>query len=206
MQLCWKLTPGKYTKQGITITTRGCNFQCPYCLVGKIEGRFRELKKIEAGNIIQDNNILLASRNHLNKVFQMLRGQKQIQFKGGLDKRLLENWHIEELKSLRIKELWFAFDNWSYKQRFGKISEKLIGAGFTRNQLRCYVLARFNEPIQASEGRLRFVYGCGMLPFVQVYQALDSQKRMAGEKSREDNLFVRQWSRPAIIKARMRGN
>lgn len=197
-----EFTPGLYTKRGVTITTRGCNFRCSFCLVDKIEGKFREIN-IEPGNIIQDNNILLASRNHLNKVFQMLRGQKQIQFKGGLDKRLLKDWHIEELRDLRIKELWFAFDSWDNKKKFMKISQKLIKAGFTRNQLRCYVLAGFNEPIQASENRLRFVYECGALPFIQVYQSPNSEKRVAGERSREDNLYVRRWSRPAIVKSMM---
>ncbi|GAH74631.1 unnamed protein product, partial [marine sediment metagenome] len=37
-------------------------------------------------------------------------------------------------------------------------------------------------------------------PYIQVYQPISGEKRFAGEKSREDNLFVRRWSRPAIIK------
>jgi len=194
-----KFIPGRYVKKGITITTRGCNFNCPWCLVPKYEGRFKEIN-IEVGNIIQDNNILLASREHLQKVFQMLRTQKGIRFLGGLDKRLLKDRHIEELRSLSIKELWFSFDSWSYKTTFTKIMEKLKNAGFSRNQIRCYVLAGFNEPIQTSEERLRFVYDCGALPYAQNYQPVNEKKRFAGENSREDNLFIRRWSRPAIIK------
>ena len=195
-----KFIPGRYVKKGITITTRGCNFNCPWCLVPKYEGRFKEIN-IEVGNIIQDNNILLASREHLQKVFQMLRTQKGIRFLGGLDKRLLKDRHIEELRSLSIKELWFSFDSWSYKTTFTKIMEKLKNAGFSRNQIRCYVLAGFNEPIQTSEERLRFVYDCGALPYAQNYQPVNEKKRFAGENSREDNLFIRRWSRPAIIKS-----
>jgi organic radical activating enzyme len=194
-----KFIPGKYVKKGITITTRGCNFNCPWCLVPKYEGRFKEIN-IEVGNIIQDNNILLASKEHLRKVFQMLKTQKQIRFLGGLDKRLIKDWHIEELRSLKIKELWLSFDSWSNRISFMRVMEKLKKAGFSRNQIRCYVLIGFNEPIQASEERLRFVYDCGALPYVQVYQPINEKKRLAGEKSREDNLFVRRWSRPAIIK------
>lgn len=194
-----KFIPGRYVKKGITITTRGCNFNCPWCLVPKYEGRFREIN-IEAGNIIQDNNILLANREHLQKVFQMLRTQKQIRFLGGLDKRLLLDWHIEELRSLKIKELWLSFDSWSSKISFVRVMKRLKKAGFSRNQIRCYVLVGFNEPIQAGEGRLRFVYNCGALPYAQNYQPISGKKRFAGETSREDNLFVRKWSRPAIIK------
>jgi len=195
-----KFYPGKYVKKGIVITTRGCNNNCPWCLVPKIEGKFKEIN-IESGNIIQDNNILLANKAHLLRVFQMLRTQKQIKFLGGLDKRLLKDWHIEELRSLRIKELWLSFDSWDNKREFIAITEKLKKSGFRRNQIRCYVLAGFKEPIQASEDRLRFTYKCGALPYVQVYQPIDEKKRFAGERSRKDNLFVRNWSRPAIIKS-----
>ena len=194
-----KFTPGLYVKKGITITTRGCNFLCPFCLVDKKEGRFQEIN-IEAGNIIQDNNILLANRDHLRKVFDMLKTQKQIRFVGGLDKRLFKDWHIEELRSLRIKELWLAFDSWDNKKEFIVIMEKLKNAGFTRHQMRCYVLAGFNEPIQTGEERLRFVYDCGAMPFIQRYQDDKGDRQI----SREDRLFVRKWSRPAIMESLMK--
>ncbi|GAF94988.1 unnamed protein product, partial [marine sediment metagenome] len=102
--------PGRYIKQGITFTSRGCNFSCPYCLVPEMEGKFRQLKTIHEGNIIQDNNILLANRNHFEQVIQMLKTQKRIDFKGGLDCRLLKDWHVELLRGLKIHELWLAFD------------------------------------------------------------------------------------------------
>ena len=41
--------PGRYVKKGITFTSRGCNFTCPFCLVPKMEGKFREIN-IEAGD------------------------------------------------------------------------------------------------------------------------------------------------------------
>jgi len=105
---------------------------------------------------------------------------------------------------LRIKELWLALDSWDIKHRFRKAIEKLKRVGFYRNQIRCYVLAGFNEPVQEAEDRLQFAYECGALPFIQLYQPPLSVKRMAGERSREDNLFIRKWSRPAAIKAIMR--
>ena len=186
---------GRYVKKGITITTRGCNFKCPFCLVNKKEGKFRDIN-IEQGNIIQDNNILLASKEHLRKVFDMLKTQKGIKFLGGLDKRLLKDWHIEELRSLRIKELWLAFDDWYGVREFKRVTDKLKKAGFNRNKIRCYVLAGFNEPIQVSEERLRFVYDCGALPFIQKYRDENNDNQI----SKKDKAFIRKWSRPAIIK------
>ena len=178
-----KFTSGMYVKNGITITTRGCNFNCPFCLVDKKEGKFQEIN-IEAGNTIQDNNILLASRDHLRKVFDMLRTQKGIRFVGGLDKRLIEDWHIEELRSLHIKELWLAFDSWDNKKEFVRIIDKLKIAGFNRNQIRCYVLVGFNEPIQVGEERLRFVYNCGAMPFAQRYQDDKGDRQISRETNK----------------------
>lgn len=197
--------PGRYIKRGVIFTSRGCYFNCPWCLVPKKEGHFRVLEKISLGNIIQDNNILLSIKNRLSKVFSMLKTQQGIRFSGGLDVRLLKDWHIEELRNLRIKELWLALDSWDLQKQFERAAEKLKRAGFRRNQIRCYVLAGFDEPIREAEGRLRFAYRCGALPFVQLYQPPLALKRMAGERSREDNLFIRKWSRPAAIKSMMRG-
>lgn len=195
--------PGRYVREGVTFTSRGCDFSCPWCLVPEMEGRFRVLKEIAVGNVIQDNNILLANKWHLRKVFSMLKGQKAIRFVGGLDVRELRDWHIEELRSLRIKELWLALDSEIWKVAFKEATHRLKNAGFSRHQIRCYVLAGFNELIQESEARLRFAYECGALPFVQLYQPPNAEKRMAGDRSREDNLFIRRWSRPAIIKSMM---
>lgn len=54
---CDGFTPGQYLKPGITITSRGCNNHCPWCLVPEREGKIRELA-ICPGNKIQDNNLL----------------------------------------------------------------------------------------------------------------------------------------------------
>ena len=47
--------PGMYVRKGIVFTSRGCNNDCPWCGVRKMEGKLRELPVCE-GNVIQDNN------------------------------------------------------------------------------------------------------------------------------------------------------
>jgi len=195
-----EFVPGMYVKKGMSITTRGCSFNCPWCLVPKMEGKFRELKNIAVGNVIQDNNILLSNREHLSKVFAMLKSQRNIRFLGGLDSRLLKDWHIEALRTLKIRELWFSFDCWDRERTLIKAIEKLRQIGFSRNKIRCYVLAGFNKPIQEAEGRLRLAYEVGALPFIQVHQSMDKSRR---ELNKNDHQFVKKWSRPAIIKALM---
>ena len=69
-------TPGLYVRKGIIFTSRGCNNNCPWCGVRQIEGKLREMPTCE-GNILQDNNFLQCSRQHKDKVFNMLRSQRE---------------------------------------------------------------------------------------------------------------------------------
>lgn len=186
-----EFTPGLYLKKGVTITSRGCPRNCPWCYVPKREGRIRELK-IHAGNIVQDNNLLACSKAHVQKVFEMLRGQRAIDFAGGLDCRLLEDWMIEELRSLKIKQLWFAYDSERYKTAVKRVGTKLKQQ-FPRNKLRCYVLIGFKgDTLDKAESRLRQVWEFGFLPFAMLYRPQQYTK--------DWYVLARNWSRPAITK------
>ncbi len=190
-----EFVPGLYLKKGVTITSRGCPRNCLFCYVPKREGRIRELK-IHAGNIVQDNNLLACSKSHVRKVFEMLRTQKAIDFAGGLDCQLLEDWMIEELRSLKIKQLWFAYDKDDYTaaiQRAGVV----LSQYFSREKLRCYVLIGFtDETLDKAEARLRQVWEYGFLPFAMLYKPKLYTKDWYE--------LQRNWSRPAITKSIMK--
>ncbi len=189
--------PGQYLREGITITSRGCNNHCPWCLVPQREGKLREMD-FWSGNIIQDNNLLQCNRRHLSKVFEMLSGQQGIQFTGGLDGRLLTDRVANELRSLRIKQLFLSCDTKEAIKSLQKAVTKLKDLG--RNKLRCYVLLSFNgESISQAEERLEEIWGTGCMPFAQLYQPPDHYIRY-GKEWRD---LARTWSRPAAMKAEM---
>lgn len=52
---------GLYLRPNIIFTSRGCNNNCQWCIVPKIEGKLKELP-IVTGNVIQDNNFLQTSK------------------------------------------------------------------------------------------------------------------------------------------------
>ena len=198
-----EFTPGLYVRKAITITSRGCIFKCPWCFVFQREGYIRELK-IQPGNEIQDNNLLACNKIHIKKVFEMLKTQKAIRFPGGLDARLLKPWHIEILRSLRIKELWFACDSIGALENIKRIAP-LLTPHFYRNQLRCYVLIGYEgDTIDNAEWRCREVYNLGFLPFSQRFRmASDNFTGSFLFKKRAWNLLNREWTRPAIMKTKM---
>lgn len=192
-------TQGLYLKKNIIFTTRGCNNNCPWCIVPKQEGRLKELE-ICQGNIIQDNNFLQASRLHKNKVFDMLKTQKQICFKGGLECDLIDDHFINNITSLRIKELWLACDTDSELPNFKKACAKLTKAGFNMNKIKCFALS-YGKDMQADEYRCQEIYNAGAMPFMQLYRDFSDQKT---EYSKDWNAFARMWQRPAAINAHMK--
>lgn len=185
--------PGKYIKQGVTFTSRGCPNHCPWCLV---KGGLR-LLPIMPGHIIQDNNFLATPKDHRLAVYEMLRGQpKAAIFSGGLESRRLTDEIAEELQSIRISSVFLAADT---KAAIGPLREAVGRLGFLRQwQRRCYVLIAFNgEMLSETEERLEAVWQAGATPFAQLYQPPDHYIGYA----REWKALARTWSRPAAMAA-----
>ncbi len=193
-----EFTPGLFMKKGITITSRGCNKKCKWCFVPKREGCLRELQ-IKEGWIVNDNNLLQCSHQHIRKVFDMLKRQpRAAEFKGGIDKTLLKDWHRDLFDSIRIKELWLSCDTENAIPQLARAARILDGIKTYKK--RCYVLIAFtNEtPLQA-EKRLEKIYTLGFWPFAQLYQP--EQKRTYSEAWKQ---LARKWSRPAAFNTYMK--
>lgn len=191
-------TPGMYVRHGVTFTSRGCNNHCPWCLVPEREGKLREIE-IKLGNIIQDNNLLQCNREHLAKVFEMLRSQHGIEFAGGLDSRLLTTDIADEIRSLRIKQIFFAADT---KASLRPLEVALKRLQLSRQKVRCYALLAFKgQSMSDAIERLETIWELGVLPFAQLYQPPDRYI----EYPKEWRDLARTWSRPAAMKAFMTG-
>ena len=188
---------GRYLKLGHTITTRGCPGRCPWCIVPEIEGNKIKCLPIQPGWIIQDNNLLAAPRSHIESVFQMLTTQRRANFPGGLDARRFRAWHLELLRTIKIHEVWFAYDSDAAKIAAIKAISLCVGAGLRRWQVRCYVLVGFqNDTPKNAESRLEAVYAAGGLPFAMLFHGANKPKR-----DMEWNGLIRTWARPAAMAA-----
>ena len=191
-----EFTPGMYVKKGIVFTSRGCPNGCDFCLVPEREGCIRELE-VKDGHIVQDNNLLACSVNHLSKVFRMLQQQKKpATFAGGLEPGRVTVGVVDALRGLRIREIFLAFDSWGKEKAFTR-SMRLL-KDFPRNKLRTFVLIG-RDGIERDEARLIRAWELGALPFAQLYQPATGRI----EYSREYRDLARNWSRPAIMKTIM---
>lgn len=193
--------PGLYVKRGVTFTTRGCDNRCPWCLVPGREGRLAEIADFAPGWIVQDNNLLQASKAHIERVFAMLKAQpRAAAFPGGLDARLIDDWLAEQLRGLRIEQLFLAADTEGVLKPLEKALEKL--SFLPRRKLRVYVMIAYDgETMDGATRRLKAVWRLGGLPFAQLYQPPDHYIDYSLEWKR----LARTWSRPAAMFALMGG-
>ncbi len=183
---------GMYLKKGITITSRGCPNRCSFCMVRK---GLIEFDDFPEGNIIQDNNILACSDKHWRLVLSMLKKQRAIEFKGGLEKYRITPKIAEDLRGLRIKELWLACDQAEGIEPLRRAVRILKKVGFTSNhKLCCYVL--IGDDPKENIRRLREVYRIGCMPFAQLLKP--------GEYTKPWKRLQRRWSRPCAVRVRCR--
>ncbi|MFH2075843.1 MAG: hypothetical protein ABIJ57_10955 [Pseudomonadota bacterium] len=195
-------TPGVFTKHGITFTSRGCPNRCPWCVVPKREGQLR-LLPISDGWIVNDNNLLACPRQHIEAVFKMLEHQPNGPvFRGGLEAGLLEKWHVNAIEALpRKATYWLACDSDDGIEPL-KRAAKLL-QGISRGRLRCYTMIGFKEGPDDAEKRLREVWSIGFIPHAQVFRKPNTDHRLPSDP--EWQRLQRNWSRPAIMRARMKG-
>jgi hypothetical protein len=173
--------PGLYLAPGYVITTRGCPNRCAYCFVPEREGPLRELP-IRDGHDILDNNLLAASRGHVDRVLNMLsRQKKRARFTGGLEARRVEPWFATALKDIRTEIGFLAYDRPTDRKPLQDAAQLLLPC-FTKRRLGCYVLCGFpGDTIEATRERCQFVADLSMMPFPMYYRARDWKGRVPSD-------------------------
>ena len=188
--------PGMYLKKGYVITSRGCNNHCWFCGVPKREGKLRELS-IKDGYNVLDDNLLACSESHIRAVFSMLKGQQERPvFTGGLESKLLQPWHVELLREVSTKRLYFAYDTPDDYEPLIDAGRLLRDGGFTQasHAARCYVLIGYpGDTMTTAEIRLPQAWAAGFLPFAMLYRGEDGKIKTDWSK------FQRAWVRPEIV-------
>jgi len=184
--------PGMFVKKGVIFTSRGCPNKCKFCFVPWREGKLQEMP-IKEGNIIQDNNFLACSDKHRSLVYEMLKNQKGIEFKGGLEACRITSSEADKLRSLSIRSLFLACDTPSALKETVKAIKILKKSGFTRHHIYCYVLCGKN--MDEEYKRCEYIFEAGCMPFVQLYRDENNSIKY----SQKWLLFARALSRPASV-------
>ena len=188
--------PGQYLKKGYTITSRGCNNHCWFCMAHRREGNLRELQ-IKDGWDVLDNNLLQCSKEHIRSVFEMLKRQPvRPKFTGGLESKELKPWHCELLRESRAQRMYFAYDTPDDYEPLVLAGCMLRDAGITAQShtAACYNLIGYQgDTFDAAQKRLEQTIDAGFMPYAMLYRDKD------GKVDREWAKFQREWLRPAIV-------
>ena len=200
-----EFVPGRYIKQGYTMTSRGCNNRCGFCYVWRREGNIRELPIVDGWRVL-DSNLLQCSEGHIRRVFEMLKKQLMpVGFPGGLEAGNLKDWHVELLAQLTISQCYFAYDDPGDYAPLVRAANMVFAGGVSTpasHRICCYVLVGFKEDafkgafedtFELAEKRLQQVLDIGLTPFAMLYR--DDR----GKRDPEWVSFQAHWANPTKI-------
>ena len=200
-----EFVPGAFIREGYIFTSRGCCNRCDFCLVPEREGHTRTLP-IRDGTRVLDSNLLACPEDHIREVFAMLQRQKgKVGLHGGMDIRLLQDWHCDLLKELgsKLERTYIAYDSIGMQERVRRaIGDLRSRAGLNLSQLRCFVLVGYgDDSLSKAEERCKWVLSQGAVPFASYYRGPDD---MAGKRPKEWNGLVSRWAWMPGIFARIK--
>ena len=191
-----EFVPGRYLKQGYTITSRGCNNRCWFCVAPRREGKLRELE-IKDGWDVLDNNLLQCADAHIRAVFEMLKRQPvRPKFTGGLEAKELKPWHCELIREVRTQRAYFAYDTPDDYEPLVEAGKMLRAAGITTQShaAACYNLIGYRgDTFDKAQERMEQTIRAGFMPYAMLYRDAE------GKTDREWAKFQREWLRPAIV-------
>lgn len=164
------------TERAIGFTTRGCPRGCGFCHVASKEGKcsykvanIDEFWKGQKEICLCDPN-LLACKDHMDLLQQLVDSKAKIDFNQGLDVRMITDKNLELLRQCRLKTIHFAYDRYEDK----KIVEPKLKAfkeatGYKRGKVLVYILCNFGTTLEQDLERIAFVRSLEFSPYVTVY-------------------------------------
>lgn len=165
--------------------TRGCPRGCGFCIVANKEGR-RSLKVADLNEFwngqknieLIDPNIL-ACKEHLELLQQLVDSGSYVNFNQGLDIRLTTDRNIELLNKIKIKQIHFAWDNAKddlkpYFEKYRRLAKHKPNGAFGT----VYCLTNFGSSMEENLYRIYTLRDIGYDPYVMVYDKPNAPKEI----------------------------
>lgn len=165
--------------------TRGCPRACKFCIVSTKEGRYSrkvaDLDEFWRGqkNIKLLDPNLLACRERLELLDQLVKSKAYVDFTQGLDIRLTSFEVIELINSIKLREIHFAWDNAKddltrHFQRYAKRARHRPHGSYGT----VYVLTNFGSTMEENLYRIYTLRDLGFDPYVMVYDKPNAPKEI----------------------------
>lgn len=156
--------------------SRGCPRACEFCIVSKKEGR----KSYKVANLSEfwngqkhikllDPNIL-ACKEHLELLQQLIDSKAYVDFTQGLDIRLTNCKNIDLINKIKLKEIHFAWDNANDELRpYFEYYKELAKHKPHGHYGSVYVLTNYNSTMDENFYRIYTLRDLGFDPYVMIY-------------------------------------
>lgn len=158
--------------------TRGCPRGCDFCHVKDKEGRcsvkVADLSEFWRGqkNIVLCDPNILACKDHLDLLQQLVDSKASVNFNQGLDIRLINDKNIELLKKIKLYSIHFAFDRWQDREliepRLRAFAEK-TGYNRGKGRVTVYILTNFDTTIEQDLYRIQLCRELNFSPYPMIY-------------------------------------
>lgn len=155
--------------------TRGCPRECPFCIVSSKEGN-RAHKVADLWEFYEDQSTIklldpniLACKDHMELLQQLVDSGAWIDFTQGLDARLANFSNLKLIKKMKIKMLHFAWDNprsRKMKDYFYFIREYL---NLRPEKMKVYVLTNYWSTFEEDLMRVYWLRENGFDPYIMIY-------------------------------------
>jgi hypothetical protein len=134
----------------------------------------------------------------------MLYEQKNpISLTGGIEAKILRSWHIDLFSSIRLKELFCAYDTPDDYEPLIEAGKLLKQANITmeNRKARCYVLIGYpRDTMTDALKRIHQTIQAGFFPFAMLW------RNEKGEFDIKWKRFQREWANPRIIATHIKNN
>ena len=163
--------------------SRGCPRGCSFCHVAGKEGqksrKVADLSEFWNGqkNICLCDPNILACPERLDLFKQLTKSNAVVDFNQGLDARLLNEETIESLARIKLKEVRFAWDNYTDKDIILPKLKMFVERGILDRRKRLvYVLVNFNTTIEQDLERIYTLRDLGLNPYIMIYDKIRCAK------------------------------
>lgn len=175
----YSLYPELTKNKAYGFLTRGCCNNCDFCIVGQKEGtcsrKVADLSEWWHGQkeiVLLDPNIL-ACRDRLELLQQLIDSKATVDFTQGLDARFVTKEIAEMLAEIKTKVWHFAFDFMKNEKAIMNGLRTFVEVtGYDRSMRKCYVyvLTNFNTTFEEDYRRIKLIQSVGLDPDVRIYR------------------------------------
>lgn len=158
--------------------TRGCPRGCGFCHVAAKEGKcsykVADLSEFWNGQkhiVLCDPNIL-ACKDHLELLQQLVDSKARVEFNQGIDIRLVTDKNMELLKQIKLDTIHFAFDRWQDKDiiepKLRAFKEK-TGYNRSKGRVMVYILVNYDTTLEQDFYRIQLCRELNFAPYPMIY-------------------------------------